>query len=85
MEESGKVWAEEQKKLDFPLQDTAVGFCKGKNHTFANLTPKEIKVWYDLVKRPIHDKWIADAEAKGLPGKAVYEEALKLIKEYQKR
>ncbi|UCH06641.1 MAG: TRAP transporter substrate-binding protein [Deltaproteobacteria bacterium] len=85
MEESGKVWTEEQKKLDFPLQDTAVGFCKGKNHTFTNLTPQGIKVWYDLVKKPIHDKWIADAEAKGLPGKAVYEEALKLITEYQKK
>jgi TRAP-type C4-dicarboxylate transport system substrate-binding protein len=85
MEESGKVWAEEQKKLDFPLQKTAVDFCKGKNHTFTNLNPEEIKVWYDLVKKPVHDQWIKEAEAKGLPGTAVYEETLKLIKKYQEK
>jgi TRAP-type transport system periplasmic protein len=42
------------------------------------LTPDEIKVWYDLVKQPIHDKWIADGKAKGLPAQAVYDEVLKL-------
>jgi TRAP-type C4-dicarboxylate transport system substrate-binding protein len=85
LEDSGKVWTQEMAKLDFPLQKTAVDFCKGKNHTFVNLTPKEIKVWYDLVKKPIHDKWIEDAEAKGLPGKKVYKETLKLVKKYQKK
>jgi TRAP-type C4-dicarboxylate transport system substrate-binding protein len=85
LEDSGKVWTEEMAKLDFPLQKTAVDFCKGKNHTFSNLTPEEMKVWYDLVKKPIHDKWIADAEAKGLPGAAVYKETLELVKKYQEK
>jgi TRAP-type C4-dicarboxylate transport system substrate-binding protein len=85
IEDSGKVWADEQAKLDFPLQKTAVDFCKGKNHTLTYLTPKQIKVWYDLVKKPIHDQWIKEAEAKGLPAKALYKETLKLIKKYQKK
>jgi TRAP-type C4-dicarboxylate transport system substrate-binding protein len=85
IEESGKVWAEEQGKFDFPLQKTAVDFCKEKNHTLTYLTPKEIEVWYDLVKKPIHDQWVKEAEAKGLPAKAVYNEALNLIKKYQKK
>jgi TRAP-type C4-dicarboxylate transport system substrate-binding protein len=85
LEKSGKVWTEEQKKLDFPLQKTAIDFCKEKNHTFTNLNPRQIRVWYNLVKKPIHDKWIADAEAKGLPGEKVYKETLRLIKKYQTR
>lgn len=67
-------------ELDYGLQDISVGFCKEKNHTFTNLTPREIKVWYNLVKEPIHNKWIEEAEAKGLPGKKVYKYTLKLIK-----
>ena len=85
LEESGKVWAEEQKVRDFGLQKVAIDYCKEKNHNFINLTPQEIKVWYDLVKKPSHDKWIADAEAKGLPGKKVYKETLKMVKKYQKK
>jgi TRAP-type C4-dicarboxylate transport system substrate-binding protein len=67
-------------EMDYGMQDMTIKFCKDRNHTFTELTPQDVKVWYDLVKRPIHDKWIAEAEAKGLPGRAVYDEALKLIK-----
>jgi TRAP-type C4-dicarboxylate transport system substrate-binding protein len=66
-------------EMDYGMQDMTIKFCKDRNHTFTNLTPQEIKVWYDLVKKPIHDRWIAEAEAKGLPGRAVYNEALRLI------
>ena len=83
LEDATPVWANEQYKLDFGLQQTAIDFCKQKNHTFTYLTPDEIKVWYDLVKKPIHDKWIKDAESKGLPGKAVYNETLRLIEKYR--
>jgi hypothetical protein len=61
------------------MQGMTIKFCKDRNHTFTELTPQEIKVWYDLVKKPIHDRWIAEAEAKGLPGRAVYNETLRLI------
>jgi TRAP-type C4-dicarboxylate transport system substrate-binding protein len=84
LEESGQVWREEQAKFDAGCLQAAIGFCKEKNHTFTELTDKELKVWYDLVKKPIHDKWIDEAEAKGLPGKDVYKYTVKLIKKYKK-
>jgi TRAP-type C4-dicarboxylate transport system substrate-binding protein len=43
------------------------------------LTDAEIKVWYDMVKGPVHDKWIQEGEAKGLPAQAVYDACLKLV------
>jgi TRAP-type C4-dicarboxylate transport system substrate-binding protein len=66
-------------EMDYGMQAMVVKTCKDKGHTFTELTPQEIKVWYDLVKKPIHDRWIAEAEAKGLPGRAVYNETLGLI------
>lgn len=78
--DAAHFYTEEFYRSDSAMQDSAIKFCKGRNHTITELTPQEIKVWYDLVKKPIHDKWIAEAEAKGLPGRAVYDEALKLIK-----
>jgi TRAP-type C4-dicarboxylate transport system substrate-binding protein len=65
--------------MDSGMQGMVVKTCKDKGHTFTELTPQEIKVWYDLVKKPIHDRWIAEAEAKRLPGRAVYNETLRLI------
>lgn len=85
IEQSGKVWADEQYKGDLPVQTAAIDLCKAKNHTFTYLTPKQIEPWYNLMKKNSHDQWIKDAEAKGLPGKKVYEETLKLVKKYQKK
>ena len=85
IEDSGKVWADEEAKGDFPIQKVAVDFCKGKNHTMTYLTPKQIEPWYNLLRKTSHDQWVKDAEAKGLPGKALYNETLNLIKKYQKK
>jgi len=66
--------------MDMGFQKKTIADSKGWGHSFTYLTPEEIKVWYDLVKGKIHDKWIKDAEAKGLPGKVIYQEALNMIK-----
>jgi TRAP-type C4-dicarboxylate transport system substrate-binding protein len=50
--------------------------------TFDNLTPQEIKAWYDIVREPVHNKWMRDVEGRGLPGKVVYDRTLELIEEY---
>jgi TRAP-type C4-dicarboxylate transport system substrate-binding protein len=65
---------------DLGFQKKVIGDAKAMNQTFTYLTPSEIKLWYDLVKKPIHDEWVEAAEAKGLPGRAVYEETLKMLK-----
>jgi len=51
-------------------------------HTYFTLPPEEMKLWVDAAK-PIHEKWIADTEAQGLPATEVYEELLRLIAAYK--
>jgi len=48
-----------------------------KGKTIIDLSPAETKRWKEIC-RPIWDKWVANMEAKGLPGKAVLQEALDL-------
>lgn len=47
------------------------------------LSPKEIDRWYSVLK-PMTDKYVKDAEAKGLPAKAILEDVLKLKEKYSK-
>jgi TRAP-type transport system periplasmic protein len=46
------------------------------------LTPEEQAQWIELVK-PFMEKKIAEREAKGLPARSVYNEMLRLVKEYK--
>lgn len=85
LEDSGKWWTEEIARLSFPSVKRAVDFVKDRNHKLTVLTPQEIGAWYDLVRKPVHDQWVKDAEAKGLPAKAIYDETLKLVSTYQKK
>lgn len=48
-----------------------------------SLTPEEQKRWDDKVN-PVADKWVADMEAKGLPGKKILEETRQLVTKYSK-
>jgi TRAP-type C4-dicarboxylate transport system substrate-binding protein len=45
---------------------------------FYTLTPEEQKKWMEKAK-PVTDKWLADVEAKGLPGKKIYDETKQLL------
>jgi TRAP-type C4-dicarboxylate transport system substrate-binding protein len=73
----------EKKSVDISM-DQAVEvrkICQGLGHTIIVPTPEEMKLWMEAAK-PMHDAWIADAEAKGLPGRAVFEETKRLIQKY---
>ncbi|MDI7260821.1 MAG: TRAP transporter substrate-binding protein [Thermodesulfobacteriota bacterium] len=48
-----------------------------------SLSPEERKKWSARTSA-LGDKWIADIEAKGLPGKKVFEEASSLVEKYSK-
>ncbi len=41
----------------------------------------EFQKWEEAIK-PLYEKWIADLEAKGLPGRSLYEDTLRLIEKY---
>lgn len=70
-----KVLAEDEEK--------SIKIAKDLGHTFIKNTPEEMVEWKNLVK-PVHEKWIADNEAKGLPARTVYDEVQKLIKKHSR-
>lgn len=55
----------------------------GLGHKMIELSPDELKKWYDGAK-PVQEEWIAENEKKGLPAKAVFDETKKLIEKYRK-
>jgi TRAP-type C4-dicarboxylate transport system substrate-binding protein len=65
------------------LTQKAIDQVKADGHTIIYPTEEEVKLWQDALI-PFHQQWIANLEAKGLPAKAVYDEAKRLIAEYSK-
>ena len=59
-----------------------INAMKEVGHTFMKTTPEEEKLWYELCAA-IHKEWIEAQEAKGLPARAVYEEALRLANQHK--
>lgn len=57
--------------------------AKKVNAEILSLSPQEQKRWDDRAA-PIIGKWIAGVDAKGAPGKKIYEEALSLVEKYSK-
>jgi TRAP-type C4-dicarboxylate transport system substrate-binding protein len=55
---------------------------KGKE--IIQLSPEQVARW-EKITRPVWDRWLADMKAKGLPGKAVLDEAERLVKKYTKK
>jgi TRAP-type C4-dicarboxylate transport system substrate-binding protein len=51
-------------------------------HNVIYLTREETELWRKAAA-PVHEQWINEMEAKGLPGKRLYTEAKRLIKEYE--
>jgi TRAP-type transport system periplasmic protein len=48
------------------------------------LTPQETARWTTLIK-PVQNKWVAEVEAKGFPGKQMLEDQYKLADQYNKK
>jgi TRAP-type C4-dicarboxylate transport system substrate-binding protein len=59
--------------------------AKKAGHVFTYLSNQEITPWREIASRTLHDKWIKDGKAKGLPAEAVYNEMVRLIQESQKK
>jgi len=56
--------------------------CKKAGINIYSLPPNELAKWKKALM-PLHEKWVAGIEAKGLPGKAIYNAAIKFSKEYR--
>jgi len=55
-------------------------WMKGEGHEFYVLPPEELARWEETII-PLREEWIASVEAKGLPGRAVLDEALRYAQE----
>ena len=51
--------------------------------TLYTATPEEYQLWMDAVKT-VQEDWVQEVEAKGLPGREVLTELLRLVEEYNK-
>lgn len=65
------------------LRESALKTCKEAGHEIYVLPEGEMAKIRAL-SATIHEQWIKDMEAKGLPGKAVFDECVRLIKKYSK-
>ncbi|OGP64479.1 MAG: hypothetical protein A2169_15405 [Deltaproteobacteria bacterium RBG_13_47_9] len=57
--------------------------CEGPGHQIYSLTPTERQKWSERIS-PLWERWVADMEAKGLPGRKIAEETRDLSKKYSK-
>jgi len=72
---SGNVW-------DFGAKKTAKMLSEMKGEEIIRLSDQELETWGKYAPA-VHQKYIADLEAKGLPGRALYDELLRQIKKYK--
>jgi TRAP-type transport system periplasmic protein len=83
VEEAATWRATEMVKADRADELRIIEVFKKKGHEVYYPTAAEMKLWQAAAK-PIHDTWIAENEAKGLPAKKVYDQMQKVIREYKK-
>jgi TRAP-type C4-dicarboxylate transport system substrate-binding protein len=70
---TGKAWDDADKAAAEAVQAAGMEIIR--------LSPEEKARWAEAVK-PITEQWIADMEAKGLPGKTFVERAKELLEKY---
>ncbi len=63
--------------------DMAKGAAKKMDHKIIVPTPEESNQWFELLK-PMQEEWVAQGESKGLPARAVFDTANRLIRAYSK-
>jgi len=67
--------------LSLNLQKLGQEGAQKAGHPIIELTPQEVDQWIKAAE-PVQEKWVEDMEAQGKPGKAVYEEAKRLIAKF---
>ena len=69
-------------ELEREADVAGVAIAKEKGATFVDISPEVIEEWKALAQ-PIHEEWIEDAESKGKPARAMFDELMQLLAEYQ--
>jgi TRAP-type C4-dicarboxylate transport system substrate-binding protein len=81
IDENVKSCSTEQTGIDEINRINAEETIKNMGQTMIYLTPQEMDLWHAAVK-PIHEAWIQEMEAKGLPGRQVFDEAKNLARQW---
>ena len=68
-------------QLELDSDAEAVTVLEAEGHTFYTLTAEEEEAWYQ-VAYPVHQAYLAELDAQGLPATELYEEILRLAEEY---
>ncbi len=82
IEDAARWRVNESHKNDRAEDEGVIATLKSKGHTFYYPTAEEMKLWQAAAK-PVHEKWIADNEAKGLSARKVYDQLTRIIREYK--
>ncbi|MFC1946260.1 hypothetical protein ACFLW1_03605, partial [Chloroflexota bacterium] len=80
--DSGAWYEDEALKIDDSEIQRGINLAMELDHTFTYLTPAEIESWKFAAKH-LHQKWIDEWEAKGVPAQDIYDEAKRLIATYE--
>jgi TRAP-type transport system periplasmic protein len=80
--DSGEDWTKNCLEFTMGGIKMALDQTKQQNHVMTYLKPEEIEVWRNAVKAAVIDKWMESCEKKNLNPKPVYEELLRLAKQY---
>ena len=64
-------------------EDTDAPMLRQAGVKFAALSPQESQRWRSVVVPALWDKWVAETDAKGLPGKELVDRYTKLIEKYK--
>ena len=76
------LYARAHEELQAGVKGAIIGSdSKAGNPPIYTLSEEEREVWKEACTE-VWDKWLADTEAKGLPGEAMLEEALNLVNKY---
>ena len=83
-EQTARLGTDVELEIEAPFSNIpkSEGIYRKLGHTLIELTQEDMKLWYAAVK-PIQLKWVQEMEAKGLPGRKVFEEAVRLAKKYK--
>ena len=64
--------------------DVPEGLAEGAQaEVGVGLDPGELEKWIKVAGKPVWDKWAADMEAKGQPGRKILDKALELLEKYK--
>ena len=78
------VYRDRYTALNLGADDAGLKKAAELGQIVSTLSPEQMQLWKS-VAMPLHEQWIKDAEAKGKPGKQLYDNVQQLIAKYSSK